>query len=100
MIVPRLARPGAGVSGRTAHFMDSAEKVRMPEFRSMQQVVGNYRRTSLFDNLLPTPNGMGSSDYSRFKLGINKSAIGESTSTFERGLWLRTERPPPLYENG
>jgi hypothetical protein len=86
--------------GRTAHFQSSAEAVRTPQFQSMQQVVGKYRRSSLLDNLMPTKNGLGDQDFARSKMGINKSTLGQSDSTFDKGLWLRMERPPDLYKNG
>lgn len=81
-------------------FQDAATKVRSPQFRTLQNAVGTYGRRSILDNLLPSRNGLGSQDYERAKLGVPRSASGQSDSTFDKGLWLRAARPPDLKTFG
>lgn len=87
-------------AGRTAQFNDGSERVREPQFHSMQQVEGNYRRTSVLDNLKPTGNGLGTADRQRQLMGINQSAIGQSEGNFDKSLWLRIANPVPRVKNG
>jgi hypothetical protein len=94
------AAPDEPLTGRVQQFNDAATKVRAPQFRTLQNVVGNYRRTSILDNLLPSRNALGSMDWERAKLGVPKSPIGQSDTTFDKGLWLRQERPPDLKTYG
>jgi hypothetical protein len=88
----------ANGEGRTAAMVDGAERVREPQFRTVQQAPGRYVRTSVLDNLQPSGNGVSALDRQRLLLGVNKSAIGQSDDTFDKGLWLRNERPPSLYK--
>jgi hypothetical protein len=90
------AAPDEPLGGRVMQFNDAAIKVRSPQFRALQNSVGNYRRTSILDNLLPSRNALGSNDWERAKLGVPRSSSGQSDSTFDKGLWLRSERPPEL----
>lgn len=92
------AAPDEAPAGRSMEFNDAATKVRSPQFRTLQNTVGNFRRTSVLDNLMPSRNALGNSDWERSKMGINRSAIGQSDTTFDKGLWLRSERPPDLYK--
>lgn len=94
------AAPDEPLAGRSMEFNDSAAKVRSPQFRTLQNSVGNYRRTSILDNLMPSRVGLGTQDYERAKLGIGRSSSGQSESTFDKGLWLRAERPPDLKTFG
>ena len=80
---------------RSKDFFEASESVRQPSFRPVQ--LDPYRRTSTLDNLFPTGNGMGEQDKQRSLMGIQHSAIGQSTDTFDKSLWLRSERPPSLY---
>lgn len=86
--------------GRTAEMVAGAERVREPQFHSMQQQsgAGNYQRTSVLDTLQPSGNGFSGMDRQRLLMGVNKSAIGQAQSTFDQSLWLRNERPPSLYK--
>lgn len=88
------------LSGRSDEFNDSATKVRSPQFRTLQNTVGTYRRTSILDNLQPSQNALGTQDWERAKLGIQNSTVGQSDTTFDKGLWLRSERPPDLKTFG
>lgn len=94
------AAPDEPLAGRSAQFNDAATKVRAPQFRTLQNGVGSYRRTSILDNLMPSRIGLGSNDFERAKLGVRKSSSGQSDSTFDKGLWLRAERPPDLKTFG
>lgn len=85
--------------GRTADFHDGSERVREPQFQSMQQVRGDYRRISVLDNLLPSGNGMSEADKSRVVMGVNQSAIGQSEGNFDKSLWLRNQAPAARYKN-
>lgn len=84
-------------SGRNSEMVEGAIRVREPQFRTQQQGAGSYRRTSILDNLTPTGNGMSGLDKQRVTMGITRSSIGLSENTFEKGLWLRSERSPSLY---
>jgi hypothetical protein len=94
------AAPDEPLAGRSAEFNDSATKVRTPNFRTLQNTVGGgartYQRTSILDNLLPSRVGLGTNDFERAKLGVPRSPMGQSESTFDKGLWLRAARPPDL----
>ena len=94
------AAPDEPLAGRSEQFNDAATKVRSPQFRTLQNTVGNYRRTSILDNLMPSRNALGTQDYERAKLGVPRSSSGQSESTFDKGLWLRAERPPDLKTFG
>lgn len=94
------AAPDEPLAGRSMEFSSAATRVRSPQFRTLQNSVGNYRRTSILDNLMPSRNALGSQDYERAKLGVPRSSSGQSESTFDKGLWLRTERPPDLKTFG
>lgn len=76
---------------RSQDFYDGSEASRHPSFRPVQ--VEPYRRTSTLDNLFPTGNGMGEMDKQRALLGVPRSPIGQSESTYNTSLWLRNERP-------
>lgn len=90
------AAPDEPLAGRSEQFSDAATKVRSPQFRTLQNRVGTYQRTSLLDNLMPSRIGLGDQDYERARLGVTRSSSGQSDSTFDRGLWLRAARPPDL----
>lgn len=80
--------------GRTTEFNDSATRVRSPQFRTLQNAVGGYTKRSLLDNLQPSRNALAGPDYERRRLGVTDSSLGQSTTTFNQGLWLRNQRPP------
>lgn len=97
------AAPDEPLAGRTMQFNEAADNVRKPQFRTLQNAVGGgnrYRRTSILDNLLPSRVGLGTQDFERAKLGVARSSSGQSESTFDKGLWLRAERPPDLKTFG
>jgi hypothetical protein len=94
------ADPDEPLAGRTTEFTDSATRVRSPNFRTLQNTVGTYGRRSLLDNLLPSQNGLGTNDWERAKLNVPHSSVGQSESTFDKGLWLRAARPPDLKTFG
>lgn len=84
--------------GRNAEMVNGAVSAREPQFQTVQQQQpGGYRKSSVFDFLLPSGNGMADKDRTRTIYGIKRSAIGLSEDTFDRGLWLRNERSPALY---
>lgn len=75
---------------RTEDFADGAERVRNPQFQSVQQQANrNFLAISVLDNVMPNQNGMGSQDLQRRLVGSQNSATGRSESTFDRQLWLR-----------
>lgn len=74
--------------------MDGFEKVRQPEFRSVQQQHNvNFQATSVLDNVMPNQNGMGQQDLQRRLVGSQGPATGRSSETFDRQLWLRHKEP-------
>lgn len=94
---------GPALAGRSMEFTQAADNVRKPNFRTLQNSVGGgtrYRRTSILDNLMPSRVGLGTQDFERAKLGLSRSSSGQSESTFDKGLWLRAERPPDLATFG
>ena len=79
---------------RSEEFEDGADRVREPQFESVQQQAArNYQQTSVLDNLRPNPNGMAQPDYQRRLMGINSSQTGLSDTTFDKRLWLRNREP-------
>lgn len=97
------ADPDEPLAGRSMEFQEAATRVRSSNFRTLQNSVGGgtrYRRTSILDNLMPSRVGLGEGDFERRKLGIQNSSVGQSDSTFDKGLWLRAERPPDLKTFG
>ncbi len=92
--------------GRTQQFQfGGAESTRPPQFRTMQTGAGRggYRNTSVLDNLQPSGNGMSAQDKQRSLYGVNRSTLGTSNSTFDKSLWLGTDKSKfvPLYsQNG
>jgi hypothetical protein len=97
------AAPDEPLAGRSMEFQEAATRVRSSNFRTLQNSVGGgnrYRRTSILDNLMPSRVGLGEQDYERAKLGVPRSSSGQSESTFDKGLWLRAERPPDLKTFG
>lgn len=79
---------------RSAEFSDGAERVRTPQFESVQQQHNrNYLATSVLDQVMPTQNGLGAQDLQRRIVGGQGSASGQAQSTFDKRLWLRTPEP-------
>lgn len=81
--------------GRTAQMIDGAERVREPEFRTMQQVGFGYRKTSVLDNLQPSGNGMSGLDKQRQMFGIR--SLGQGEETADKSMWLKNPSNPSLY---
>ena len=79
---------------RSEDFSDGYERVRSPQFESIQQQHNrNYMATSVLDNLMPNSNGMGSQDFQRALVGKQQSAMGTSQSTWDTQLWLSHKEP-------
>lgn len=79
---------------RTEDFNDGFDKVRTPQFESIQQQSNrNYAATSVLDNIIPNQNGMGASDLQRRLVGSQGSPVGRAESTFDKQLWLRHPEP-------
>lgn len=76
---------------RSDEFADGAERVRQPQFRSIQQQHNaNFRAMSVLDtpSVIPNQNGMGVGDLERRKIGFRDSATGRSESTYDKQIWL------------
>lgn len=79
---------------RSEEFSDGADKVRSPQFESVQQQSNrNFQAISVLDNVIPNANGMGQMDLQRRMYGSKGSAIGRSETTFDRQLWLHHPEP-------
>lgn len=83
---------------RSEDFADGAERVRQPQFQSVQQQHNqNFRAMSVLDtpSVIPNQNGIGTSDLQRRRMGFHESASGRSESTFDKQIWLSrpTETP-------
>lgn len=89
--------PNGSAAPRSQNFYEGSESVRQPQFKTIQQVPGTYRRTSTLDNLYPTGNGMDDQGRQRQMMGISSSAIGQSSDSFEKSIWLRNPEQPTLY---
>ncbi len=92
---------------RTEEFDDGALKVRQPSFRTVQAAGGprSYEKLSVLDSNMPNQNGTDTAGLERKKMGIQHSAVGTSTSTFDQRLWIRNTEQfsrarPPEDENG
>lgn len=83
--------------GRTFSFHNGSEAVRNPP--SSLTPEGRYRNTSVLDNLEPSGNGVSAPDRQRMLMNVTGSPNGLSTSTFDRSLWLRSERPAAMYKS-
>lgn len=75
---------------RSQEFAESAESVREPEPIQVRP----FAPTSVLDNLRPNPNGMGGRDLERRLVGVPKSSIGTSDTTYDKRLWLPATREP------
>lgn len=79
---------------RTEDFNSGFDSVRSPQFESIQQQANrNFVNTSVLDNIMPNPNGMGSADFQRVLVGRKQSTIGTADSTFDRSLWITHQEP-------
>lgn len=87
-----------GVGRSFAELQSSATAVRAPHFQTAQHPLAKYQRMSVLDNLFPSGNGRSAGDRQRLLMGIEKSTIGQADSTFDQRLWLRSERPPSLFQ--
>lgn len=86
--------------GRTEQMVSASESAREPQFHTIQQGQGGYRRTSVLDTLQPSGNGMSGQDRQRLLYGVKRSALGLSNESFDKSLWLRNERTfNPLYRS-
>lgn len=85
--------------GRTEQMVSASERVREPQFQTMQVGAGRggYRRTSVLDTLQPTGNGMSGQDRQRLLYGVKGSSLGLSTDSFDKSLWLPRTQGNPLY---
>ena len=82
--------------GRVGAFHAAAESVRSGPPTLTPE--GGYRRTSVLDTLQPSGNGMSGVDRERLLMNVSGSRLGQAESTFDRSLWLRSERPASLYK--
>jgi hypothetical protein len=76
---------------RSEDFADGAERVRQPQFKSVQQQHNaNFRAMSVLDTpySIPNQNGMGTSDLQRRMIGFRDAATGRSDSTYDKQIWL------------
>ena len=79
---------------RSEDFSDGYERVRSPQFESIQQQHNrNYMATSVLDNIMPNANGMGAQDFQRHLVGRTGSPMGTSQSTWDTQLWLSHKEP-------
>lgn len=90
-----------GEAGRTADFSDASDFARDNTLTSLQKPSRVYEPTSVYDNVVPNPNGISQQDLQRQMVGFDESPLGRSQSTYERGLWLRdSQRSLTNYRNG
>ena len=83
---------------RSKDFADGAERVRQPQFKSIQQQHNaNFRALSVLDtpSVIPNQNGMGEQDLQRRIMGNRSSSSGRSQSTFDRQIWLTNPDTAP-----
>lgn len=76
---------------RSEDFVDGAERVRQPQFQSVQQQHNrNFQAMSVLDtpSVIPNQNGMGTGDLQRRMIGFRDSATGRSESTYDKQIWL------------
>lgn len=76
---------------RSEDFADGAERVRQPQFSSVQQQHNrNFQPMSVLDtpSVIPNQNGMGAGDLQRRMIGFKDSATGRSESTYDKQIWL------------
>lgn len=72
--------------GRSSDFEDGAERVRQPVR------VQNFRPMSNLEEVLPTGNGMSSTDRERLLYGAHDSGIGRSDSDRDKHLYLQNNQ--------
>lgn len=81
---------------RSQDFADGAERVRSPQFESIQQQANrNFQAISVLDNVMPAQNGMGAQDLQRKIVGSQGSSVGRSETTYDKQLWLHHPEPNP-----
>jgi hypothetical protein len=76
---------------RSEDFADGAERVRQPQFQSVQtQHNANFRAMSVLDTpyAIPNQNGMGQQDLQRRMIGFRDAATGRSEGTYDQQIWL------------
>lgn len=73
-------------AGRSMNFAEGAERVR----------TGGFKFTSVLDNVMPSGNGLSATDRQRSLMGVDRAPIGQSTTTYDKSLWLRQGRPAYL----
>lgn len=92
---------------RSEDFADGAERVRQPQFTSIQQQHNaNFKAMSILDTpyIIPNQNGMGASDLQRKMIGFQGGATGRSDETYDKQIWLNhrenTTRTRKQDDNG
>lgn len=94
---------------RSEDFAGGADAAREPQFKTVQsQHNANFHGMSVLDTpyTIPNQNGMGSADLQRRIMGFHESVSGQSESTFDQSIWLRTpenanrDLPGKKEENG
>lgn len=74
--------------------MSGAANAQAPQFQTVQaQHNRNFRAQSVLDMplILPNQNGMGVADLQRRKMGLNVSSTGQSDTTFEDQIWVKSQ---------
>lgn len=93
-----MAEDEFDTSGRNDEFVGGSEGVREPGYQTMQQMIPHrYAAHSVLDYTIPAGNGMAAPDRARMLMGVPRSQIGRSDTTFDKSLWLRQARSPELY---
>lgn len=86
---------------RSEDFADGAERVRQPQFTSVQQQHNrNFQAMSVLDtpSVRPNQNGLGVADLQRRMIGFKDSATGRSESTYDQQIWLSHPDTTPRNE--
>lgn len=77
---------------RTEEFSNGAERVRSPQFETVQsQHNRNFQPASVLDTpyAIPNQNGMGQQDLQRRMIGFRDAASGRAQSTYDQQIWLK-----------
>jgi hypothetical protein len=83
---------------RSEDFADGAERVRQPQFQSVQtQHNANFRAMSVLDTpyAIPNQNGIGTQDLQRRMIGFKDAATGRSEGTYDQQIWLSHPETTP-----
>lgn len=81
-------------AGRNQEMVRGAESVREPQFHTAQRVRPGYYKTSVYDQLRPSQNGLAEEDLQRQMFGVRSL---QNTETADKNIWLRNPTNPSLY---